>query len=422
MIVFESEMAAWSKRLGTVLIGGYLVGGCFAAPKCTPVDFDRFPRPDAPEIAFIDAYGTCPNDNADSCSPTAQTGCNASEKCTWILGPEGHCDYIGCAPNGTIEIGDACGSPETWAQKWDSCVKGAACVDGECRQVCDNNGGTPMCDAMHACQVHDDLFTNSGSSVAGVCDPGCDPLTQELLFGTDTAACGSVTPDAPEKGCYGYGTFACIDVPAEVGVTHTDRTVPVTTNFEGTNSCSPGFIPFFYESTGSTRTLCTGLCSALEIDNTPQHVGNTKGNPSALGKLPSNAAAELGDATCDVSKKGSDASSVCKFIWPYLVYDDGTLPPGFEHGPYLDSLGVCFARDHYFYDANGDMVPETPYPDCSTLPPHSDATPGKFDDAADFGCQTKAHTPPGLLTRAPMARVDTRVSTNAPALARHDLR
>ena len=52
-------------------------------------------------------------------------------------------------------------------------------------------------------------FETAGTTVAGVCDPSCDPLTQDLKVGTAKAACGSTNPAMPTKGCYGYDEFNC---------------------------------------------------------------------------------------------------------------------------------------------------------------------------------------------------------------------
>jgi len=373
--------------LGMVVLAG-CGGGSGALPDATPVP--DAPA-DAPFVTLVDAPVDAPL--GGPCNALTQAGCSVGQKCTWIRDqdnpPLGH---VGCAVDpGAIglAIGAACATPPAGPQGYDSCVRGSVCVGGVCKQICDNQGGDPMCDQNHACQRYAGLFEAGGVTVAGVCDPGCDPLTQSLLVGPSLLACGSTTASMPTRGCYGYDSYSC--APAGMTVyTLTDR-MPPRTNASGNpylNGCAPGFIPFFYAATGSTMTLCTGYCAALEIDNTPAHAGNTKGDPNALAKLPTAPAPLAGDGTCDIGKKGSHASSTCKFIWPYLTdATTGMLPARFANGPLLDTLGVCQAIAFFSYDSDNDMTPDMPFPDCSTLPPH---VPGDLvlnDDAADWGCQ-----------------------------------
>lgn len=336
------------------------------------------------------------------CNPLAQTGCNAGEKCNWIydqLMPTvvGH---IGCEPDGTVAIGGSCGARAIGP---DTCVKGAECVSGECKQICDHQGGDPMCDANHSCSRYQNLFVDGTTTVAGVCDPGCDPLTQDLKVGTNKVACGSPSATAPVLGCYGYETFSCSGVaptvPNAMALTLTDR-VPPAGNY--LNACAPGFMVVIISETGSTTGVCSGLCAALETDNTTTpnggHVGNAKGDATASGKLPTSAAAAVGDATCNIGKKGSEATSVCKFLWPYNVDDAGML----LMTDYTDKLGLCFGLTHYKYDSNGDgalTAADENQPNCNTKPPRSATTTLAYDDAADFGCQKVANS---MFTSGPL--------------------
>jgi hypothetical protein len=208
----------------------------------------------------------------------------------------------------------------------------------------------------------------------------------------------------PNKGCFGFDEYSCAQTGSQSWPL-TDRTMP-RTNAAGNpylNGCAPGFIPLFYEMTGSTKTLCTGLCSAVEIDSRPNITVGThtyatgaeraKGNVEALGKLPTTAAAVAGDATCAPTKKGFEDSSQCHFIWWYLEDSStGELPMAFDQGPYRDTLGVCMAISHYMYDSDGDMTADKAYPDCATLPPRSAGTTTDFDDAADWGCQLRSNS------------------------------
>ena len=332
---------------------------------------------------------------APTCNPLTQTGCNAGEKCTWINDqddpPIGH---VGCAPEAAAPkaIGEACTPPPGGPMGYDDCAKGAVCLSGECKQICDLNGGTPTCDDNHSCTRYADFFESGGNAVAGVCDPGCDPLTQELKVGTNKAACGSPDPAAPNSGCYGYEDYSCAPVSAQV-LSLTDRMMP-RTNAAGNpylNGCAPGFIPLFYQETGSTVTLCTGLCAALEIDSTEP--GNFAGDSTALGKDPTVAAPAAGSATCSAIHRGSSANSSCRFIWYYLEDDQQMLPPVFENSGYLDTLGVCFDYTKFTYDNDGNtMTANITVPSCKELPKRTAMTTGDDDDAADWGCQKRSNS------------------------------
>ncbi|HEY4179422.1 MAG TPA: hypothetical protein VGM90_21405 [Kofleriaceae bacterium] len=364
-----------------------------------------------------------------ACTPSLGAEGLPCPRCTWARLPTTDParpevgEYV-CAPDGHLQVGEACTEASAAGPNYDDCVEDAVCVDGVCKQACDLSEYGLRCDASNACTIESDVFVFNGFALRGVCEPACDPLTQSVALGPRPTACGSPTPDAPTLGCYGNGRndseFSCAPVPDGVGLERTDRATPLADASGNAylNGCSPGFAPFFYEETGATRALCAGFCAALETDNTPAHANNGKGDPNALAKLPTQAMPTVGDGTCDIGKKGSEASSQCRFVWTYLLQSDGTLPYAFEHSPLRDTLGVCIAIDHFTYDANGDMTPDTPYPDCATLPPHSNATPGEFDDASDWGCQKYTNTPHALARRNALG---IRAAMEPAQLARHEL-
>lgn len=320
------------------------------------------------------------------CNPLMQTGCNAGEKCNWIydqLMPTivGH---IGCEPEGQTAIGGDCGARAIGP---DSCVKGAECVSGECKQICDNQGGTPMCDADHACVQYQNTFTDGTTTVAGVCDPGCDPLTQKLKIG-DKEACGSADPTKPTKGCYGYDEYSCSGtaptVSIDMAVTLTDRVAPAG---DYLNSCAPGFMPILISETGSTTGLCNGLCAALESDATlPQ--ANEIGDATALAKNPTAMTSAPGNAVCSATKRGSavDGPETCRFLWVYNIDDANML----AITPYTDIMGVCIARNKYKYDSNDDGMLDNNdmnTPECHSLPRHVNGDTMPHNDAGDFFCE-----------------------------------
>ena len=335
------------------------------------------------------------------CNPLTQTGCNAGEKCNWIydqLMPTivGH---IGCEPEGTVAIGGACGARAVGP---DTCVKNAECVSGECKQICDHQGGDPMCPMTHACVRYQNLFTDGTNTVAGVCDPGCDPLTQDLNVGTMKTACGSPDPTMPVRGCYGYDEYSCSGtaptVPIATAVTLTDRQPPAG---DYLNACAPGFMPILISETGSMTGLCNGLCAALEADNT-KPPANEVGDAAASAKDPTAAMSAPGNAVCTTGNRGSgvDGPQTCRFLWVYNVDDAGML----EITDWTDKIGVCFSRNKYRYDSNMDGMLNAMdlfTPSCTVqgtgvgqtgLPPRSAATTGRADDAADFFCQKVANS------------------------------
>ncbi|MBL0214556.1 MAG: hypothetical protein IPQ07_11780 [Myxococcales bacterium] len=262
------------------------------------------------------------------------------------------------------------------------------------------------------------------SIVAGACDPTCDPAHQCAATPTPIA-CGSTMAATPNKGCYGISQFSCAVVPSGA-LTLTDRMPAQTGGSGGTilNGCAPGFLPFLISMTGSTTAICSGVCAALETDNTPAHANNAKGDPKAFGKLPTMAGLSEGNATCEIGKKGSEATSACRFMWQYVVDDQGVLPASFT--PFVDKLGICMGRTHYQYDSNGDGTvggADATQPDCATLPPRSAATTGNYDDAADFGCQLLSHSM--VAGALPLPDPDMRAvqaTDAAVAVVRHDFR
>src|SRR5207253_4188864 len=74
-------------------------------------------------IILVDAPSV-PPDATQTCNVLTQTGCNAGQKCTWIIDQAtpsvGH---IGCAPNGSVATGGACLSTMP-PNGYDNCVKG----------------------------------------------------------------------------------------------------------------------------------------------------------------------------------------------------------------------------------------------------------------------------------------------------------
>jgi hypothetical protein len=384
---------------------------------------------------------------AGMCSPTLQTGCAAGEKCTWIIDAvePSVIGHVGCAPAGVVAVGGACTRGMAGPMGYDDCTGGNYCIDQVCKPLCGINGAAPNCATDFACVSYDKLFEIGTTSIAGVCQPSCNPLTQERRV-TNTPACGSTNPAAPNQGCFGTEEYLCagvVDVPDILA--KTDRQPPYTDPTDGSvfiNSCAPGYQPFLRESSTVMTRVCTGLCAALESDTDkplqdPSGLATSIGDATALAKLPTKAAPEAGDATCEIGKKGSgdaaDVKSRCVFLWPFLIDDAGMFVPSFNT-LYKDTLGLCMAVNKYTYDSD-DMgtEPDGPIPGCETLPPRTvpntgSPTPGDSDDATDWlWCNKIGSIPLGMFRDGRVTRhkifADFRLGSSEPmqALVRHVL-
>jgi len=356
---------------------------------------------------------------SETCNPIAQTGCQATEKCTWIIDQDTPMEvgHIGCAvlSGSEVDVGGSCTFGPAGPQGFDNCVKGAICVASECKTICDPQmaGVASGCDAQHSCSRYSGLFDVGGTITAGACDPQCDPLNQNLLAGTgNTAACGSTDPANPNKGCYTFDfeTFSC----APVGMTtlaKTDRVEPVLSPSGNpfVNGCAPGYVPFFFEMTGSMKVLCTGLCASGEISNQTTPVNEqlqSIGVAARSAKLVTKAAPANGDGVCNAAHKGSASGGVqdCVMLWTFLADQNGNPD---ANSPFNFNVGVCFSFTQFMYDSNNDMTPDKTFPDCKTLPKTAGA--GIDDDAGDFGCQC----PAGGATGCPAAFAPSKVKSDA---------
>jgi hypothetical protein len=152
-------------------------------------------------VVVVDTGG---GEGGGTCNILAQTGCAASEKCAWIVDDAAmDLGHIGCAPDtGTVADGAACTVMAPEHGGYDNCLKGHHCfgnnMTGVCKQICDQQGGAPMCGTGFACQLYEGLFGPAGMEAAGVCDPTCNPL-DDNLFGkaTKTGTACSMT-----QGCF----------------------------------------------------------------------------------------------------------------------------------------------------------------------------------------------------------------------------
>lgn len=328
--------------------------------------------------------GMPPDSGPVQCSPTAQTGCDPGQKCTWIVdNEEPRISHVGCVDDGTVEAFGTCTRQPPAAGGADDCKAGNICLSGMCKPICDTNGGEPVCPTNYACVRYADVLEDGGgNSLGGACEPGCDPLTQKLLVGGGEA-CGSPDPAAPTLGCYGGIDFSC----SRAGdLDKVDGTDPRENGVVYLNSCAPGYLPIFDRSTTDQTTICNGLCAAQPIDNTRPAPVAIAGNPSEVAKLPTSPAAMAGDGTCAATKKGRGGQSTCIYYYPRVQDSQtGEIPAAFE--TYTNKLGICLNRTdlQIDFDQNPATDPEAwgMNVGCQGLPPTS-ADPNTPWMGADF--------------------------------------
>ena len=197
-----------------------------------------------------------------------QTGCTTGQKCTWIQDnddspPLGH---IGCSPDGTVAIGGACTYGPPGMTGYDNCTKGNVCLDSECKQICDQTGGAPMCATGFACGLYSGVFGPvAGPYSAGACDPECDPFGDNT-FGKATkpgSGCGS------QSGCYGLPDST---VSTHYTCGHPQTTLGNRVACSGAcgpylNGCGQGFVPLLIDATGSRRSIASRICKPADCSS-----------------------------------------------------------------------------------------------------------------------------------------------------------
>lgn len=361
-----------------------------------------------------------------TCNPLTQTGCAAGEKCAnrTLQGPPNEINEIACVPDGTVGQDMPCTEGAPGATGYSNCAKGFECVSSVCKQICDPQGGTPKCDGQHACSRYDGLFESGDMTVAGVCDPKCDPLTQALLVGTNTAACGSQNPATPNAACYTFDRidFTCAGIPMPArGLTDRMKAYGPASGGAYVNGCAAGYVPFFFEQTGSTTIVCSGLCAPAKTDNTPANMGNARGDVTVPAKLHTSAAPVAGDGVCAVGKKGSEANENCHYLWWYNFDDNDMLIPS----PYNDTLGVCFGFTHYNFDHDMNQgTPNVGFPACQQLPPKGGTPDPIYKTADQWPCIPSTEALPfakGKVKVNPIAK-DFRVGSRTGEGLRHLVR
>ena len=370
---------------------------------------------DGPHKITLDgSNGSGTDGGTPQCNPLMQTGCNAGEKCTWIIDatdPQ-YVGHVGCVMDGTKNVGDACTFGPAGATGYDDCKAGGVCsqfstpgTQGVCKQVCDNAGGDPMCDANHVCVTYSRLFSTGSTSpaAAGVCDLACDPLEDNDFdgFGSNGSAlsktmntCGS---DA-HIGCYGYpsqGTppatgWSCtgdINSDPDKGLRHRVECTTATGCADTgdviyINSCNQGYLPIFRESTAVSTAVCIAMCKPLNC-----YSGNCgTNNANRLGASPHRCNSVDARGTFDTGAGREE----CEYLWSEEIDGSGNVLVS----PTSDSMGFCFNHFLYKYDPTGGNNPTIPLPGCEDLQLHGTDegsngdpnNPTAYFGAVDFGC------------------------------------
>lgn len=292
-----------------------------------------------------------------ACDPLAQTSCLANERCSWVA-TSPTAGHAVCLADGTVGQGGACltgAYGETTG--FDNCRRGLACANGQCQPICKTSPDS--CGAHFVCTNYSSVFDSNGTSVAGVCAPTCNPLTQARDY-DGAAACGSPTATSPALGCFGKSVFTCSKVVYPNNKSDTPAAGPASGGFY-LNGCAPGYLPVLTSMTGSTQTICVALCQP---------------GPTSVGAA--TRAAGVAPYTCPAA--GAAAPHECRYWWWLENTTSASFPDALSN-----SMGFCIDYTKYAGDKTGAGT--TPYPSCATLSPTAHTYDATLTDAQYWGCQ-----------------------------------
>jgi hypothetical protein len=324
-----------------------------------------------------------------TCNPLAQTGCNTGEKCTWVydlVSADGTnvLGHVGCAPDGDKAVGAQCTRNAAGAQGYDDCAKDGFCKAkreligpggmGVCEQICDNNGGAPMCGSDSVCVAYHNIFEVSAMNVAGVCDKKCDPFADNDFLHTGSGAPNRPgTQCQPYEGCYGNPgattarptAFSCAR-EYNTDLHHRDECTMTSGNSlmaanplsqvacsTASNGCSEGYTELFYEDTsGSMIVTCTALCKPASCWS--GHCGGTTTDTSNIAGDPASAhrctpADILGTFEAATIGSAGVNGNQCYFAWRLQFDGSGNF---FTSG-FNDTVGWCEQRQRRRHDHLG---------------------------------------------------------------------
>jgi hypothetical protein len=345
---------------------------------------------DSGDITFADSGPGGDGGGSATCNPVTQQGCADGEKCSWLTVQNDDSGYLGrtdCVPDGTVAIGGECmdGTPgeETG---FDDCAAGGLCVAGSCSAIC--TAEPDSCGADFACSFYSDLFTDDPNENLGVCDPTCDPITQ----------------DCPEdgQGCYlslrnGKATCANVATGAEdlkqgEVCLHNDQ------NLCFLNGCAEGFGAFMYGGMNMPRK-CSGFCSPLDtflLDPDGDGSGTINDNGAANGAEPHN---------CSVQVVGGTSGQQCRFFQSYFIDMNNMF---LEYVP--DTYGFCLPKTADFGDCT--KYSEEWFLETYNLFIEDGGAPEGWGDEITAQCDMRnGGCPFGCVTLAKMDELDTAYCT-----------
>jgi hypothetical protein len=247
-----------------------------------------------------------------------------------------------------VPLGGACttGTPGE-SSGYDDCAAGLYCVQNVCHDICGFDGSVEAaCAAGYNCTRYANTFANGDDDpIAGICNPGCDPLTQTKIGTSPPQSCGA------GNGCYLVSSPTdTVAVCARAGVVMHDRDI---TGSVYANSCVPG-AQSRRKNQISQTIQCGGLCNVTDV---------------SMGV---NTAAEDGEATASTTD-----IDTCQGTWGAAPPSDGTAGESCRYwwaresfdnlSAFSNTVGWCFKHAVFQYDTNGDTFPDAPFPRCTTL-------------------------------------------------------
>lgn len=340
----ECPSSEWTCRASRCYRGGSEEDAGVDASEPIDADVDG-----AIDAQMSDDTGTdAPSDAGPitDCNANTNVPCAADQRCAWVrLTPA--TGETRCLSNesGTGRGGDACEIGPKGDLGYDDCARGFACINGTCAPIC-NPENADSCAPTGYCTLYSNLFSSGDTHTAGVCQPSCNPLTQEL---PDGSSCPSGQACYELIGAMGSSFLCAPEGMTAIGATLTE---PVYAN-----SCE-----------GGARALrrpdgtlwCAPFCRPLET-----HSAATAGAHGA--------------APYSCGEVGAGATDACLFDWIFSG-DSGVFDPR------LNQLGLCVPVGTFEWDHDMNAgTSNVPWPSCTTLA-NTDIDGDGTPDHLTFGC------------------------------------